>query len=150
MSQKNLRVILWLIISLGIALAPWVLLAQSKPIKKTKFNLNKHNEDAIGYAQAVKVGNTLYISGSVGQGDMDEAVKSVYQELEKTLQAYGASFQNVVKENVFTTNLEHFKQQQEQRKEFYKGDFPAATWVEVRQLYSPALVIEVELIAELQ
>jgi 2-iminobutanoate/2-iminopropanoate deaminase len=150
MSQKSWKVIFWLIISLGIALAPWVVLAQHPPIQKTKFNLNKADEDAIGYAQAVKVGKTLYISGSVGEGDMDKAVKLVYQELEKTLRAYGASFQNVVKENVFTTDLEGFKLKQELRKEFYKGDFPAATWVEVRQLYAPQLILEVELIAELE
>jgi 2-iminobutanoate/2-iminopropanoate deaminase len=146
----TIRVIIWFLMALGIALAPWILLAQGHPITKQKLNINKEVEDAIGYAQAVRVGKTLYISGSVGSGEMSNAVKAVYDELEKTLKAYGATFQNVVKENVFTTDLENFKQQQELRKKYYKDDFPAATWVEVRQLYNKDLIIEVELIAELE
>jgi 2-iminobutanoate/2-iminopropanoate deaminase len=150
MKSNGIKVIVWFLIALGIALAPWIVLAQGHPIRKQKFNINKENEDAIGYAQAVKIGKTLYISGSVGSGDMSNATKAVYDELEKTLKAYGATFQNVVKENVFTTDLENFRRQQVLRKKYYKEDFPAATWVEVRQLYNPDLVLEVELIAELE
>lgn len=149
-NNRSIRAIIWLLIALGIALAPWIVLAQGTPIQKQKFNINKEAEDAIGYTQAVKVGKTLYISGSVGSGEMSHAVKAVYDELEKTLKAYGASFQNVVKENVFTTDLENFKQQQGLRKNYYRDDFPAATWVEVRQLYNKDLIVEVELIAELE
>jgi 2-iminobutanoate/2-iminopropanoate deaminase len=150
MKSTGIRVIVWFLIALGIALAPWIVLAQEHPIKKQKFNVNKEMEDRIGYAQAVKVGHTLYISGSVGGGDMNKAVKAVYDELSLTLKAYGASFHNVVKENVFTTDLESFKGQQDLRKKFYNEDFPAATWVEVRQLYIKDLTVEIELIAELE
>ena len=149
MLSKNYKLLIWLIIALGIALAPWIVLAQEKPLHKQKFNIDKTSEDGIGYAQAVKVGKTLYISGSVGSGDMDKAVKTVYDELEKTLKAYNLTFQHVVKENVFTTNIDGFIQQQELRKKYYKGDFPAASWVQVQRLYTPELVVEIELIAEL-
>jgi 2-iminobutanoate/2-iminopropanoate deaminase len=149
-TQKQNRK-LWIIfaIALLIALLPWVLLAQDAGITKQKFNIDKAGEDRIGYAQAVKVGNTIYISGSVGAGSMENAVKSVYEELSKTLAAYGATFKNVVKENAFTTDIEALKKQQEQRKTYYNGDYPAATWVQVQQLYHPDFVLEVELIAEL-
>jgi enamine deaminase RidA (YjgF/YER057c/UK114 family) len=142
---------LWIIflICLLIALLPWVVLAQDAGLNKQKFNLNPEMEDGIGYAQAVKVGNTIYISGSVGGGEMNKAVKDVYDELAKTLAAYGATFKNVVKENIFTTNIEALKTQEALRKTYYNGDFPAASWVQVEQLYLPELILEVELIAEL-
>ena len=148
-SLKKQNRTLWIIflISLLIALLPWVLLAQGT--EKKKFHINKNGEDQIGYAQAVKVGHTIYISGSVGGGDIAKAVKDVYDELKKTLDSYGASFANVVKENVFTTDLDAFKTQGDVRRKYYNGDFPAATWVQVDRLYSPELTVEVELIAEL-
>jgi 2-iminobutanoate/2-iminopropanoate deaminase len=148
-STNNSNRKLWIIflIALLIALLPWVLLAQD--VKKKKFNINKAGEDAIGYAQAVKVGHTLYISGSVAGGEIAKAIKNVYDELEITLKSYGASFQNVVKENVFTTDLDAFKSQEALRRKYYNADFPAATWVQVDRLYNPELTVEVELIAEL-
>jgi hypothetical protein len=66
-TQKENRK-LWIIflIALLIALLPWVLLAHD--VKKENLNLSKAGKDAIGYAQAVRVGNTIYVSGSVGGG----------------------------------------------------------------------------------
>ena len=149
--ETNRKYLIWIFIALLIALLPWIVLAQdTKSIKKDKFYIDKQSEEGIGYVQAVKVGKTIYISGSVGWGEMEIATKRVYDELDKTLKAYDASFQNVVKENVFTTNIEAFKKQQGLRKTYYKGDFPAATWVQVQQLYNPDLILEVELIAELK
>ena len=148
-ATENRKYLYWFLIALLIALLPWFVLAQDTSVKKQKYNLNKEIEDEIGYAQAVRVWRTLYISGSVGAGSMDKAVKDVYDELSKTLAAYHATFKNVVKENAFTTDLEAFKKHIELRKSYYKGDYPAATWVQVQQLYLPELVLEIELVAEL-
>ena len=73
--------------------------------EKQKFHLNEKSENEIGYAQAVRVGDVLYISGSVGAGPMPKAIQDAYEELRKTLAAYGLTFRNVVKENVYTTRL---------------------------------------------
>jgi len=135
-------------------LLPFVLLfgsllhaADSVPTLKTeKFRLGDW-EDDIGYRQAVRVGNTLYISGTVGSGEMPAAIREAYRSLEQTLRHYGLSFQHVVKENIYTTQLEALKANLAIRREFYGKDFPAATWVQVARLYDPAHVIEVELIA---
>lgn len=126
-----------------------MLVAQSgiPPIEKEKFQHNKEVEDALGYTQAVKVGNTIYISGIPSGGDVPTQIKNVYQGLQKVLENYGAGFEHVVKENLFTTDMEGIKQHLELRKSFYKGEYPAATWVEVKGLYDPSLKLEVELIA---
>lgn len=118
-------------------------------LKKDKFNLDKAGEDKIGYAQAVKIGNTIYVSGAVGWGKMADALKLVYDEIDKTLKNYNATFSNVVKENLYSTELDSVIKFKDVRREYYKNDFPAATWVEVKRLYDPALVVEVEVIAVL-
>jgi 2-iminobutanoate/2-iminopropanoate deaminase len=104
-------------------------------------------EDDIGYRSAVRVGDTLYLSGIAGAGAMPDALRSVYGELQKVLAHYGLTFAHVVKENLHTTDLEAVKANQPVRRAFYGKDFPAATWVQVSRLYEPGHVLEVELIA---
>ena len=146
--KSNRRLIIIFIIALIIALLPWFVLAQS-PIAKEKFNLQPQGENQAGYTQAVKVGNTIYVSGTVARGPMNEAIKKVYSTLELTLKNYNATLQHVVKENLHTTQLDEVIKHQDVRKEFYKGDYPTATWVEIKRLYSPDAVLEVEVVAVL-
>lgn len=124
--------------------------AQENLIKKEKFHWVANAQDtAAGYAQAVKVDNVIYISGTVALNVTPAGIRQLYGGLEKTLQHFGASFQNVVKENLYTTDIEAMKQHNEARKAFYKGDFPAATWVQVSRLYMHEARLEVELVAYL-
>ena len=123
---------------------------QEKNIQKEKFNWGRGEQDtAAGYAQAVRVDNVLYISGTVARNVTPEDITRVYQNLERTLKHYGASFQNVVKENLYTTDIEAMKKYNYARKAFYKGDFPAATWVQISRLFMEDAKLEVELIAHL-
>ena len=124
--------------------------AQNKDIQKEKFNWGRGTQDTTaGYAQAVKVGNVIYISGTVARDVTPEGIKRVYDALERTLKSYGATFQNVVKETLFTTDIEAMKQHNAVRKAYYKGDFPAATWVQISRLFMADAKLEVELIAHL-
>lgn len=123
-------------------------MAGAQTIEKKKYNRNKESEDEVGYTQAVKVGNTIYISGVAARGDdMAVAIKKVYDALGKSLEAYGATYQNVVKENVYATDLPRFIENKGVRKEYFKDDYPAATWVGVKELYLKDFILEVELIA---
>ncbi len=119
------------------------------PIQKEKWHWNDPNKQdtSAGYAQAVKVGNVLYISGTVALSVNEEGVKRVYNNLERTLKQYGLNFTHVVKENLYTTDIEAMKQYNYVRKQFYKDDFPAATWTQVVRLYMAEARLEVELIA---
>lgn len=123
--------------------------SSSMLIKKEKFNIDKQGEDNIGYTQALKVGNTIYVSGSVGWGNMKDALKLAYDEIDKTLKHYNASFKNVVKENLYSTALDSVIANKEIRAQYYGTDYPAATWVEVKRLYNPGLVVEIEVTAVL-
>lgn len=120
-------------------------------IKKVKLHAYKQIEDEVGYSQAVKVGNTLYISGCTSSDtSMYLQIKSVMENIKATLAKYGATLQNVVKETVYTTNLDEFIANKEIHKAFYQNDYPASTWVEVKRLYLPQFRVEIEVIAQLK
>jgi 2-iminobutanoate/2-iminopropanoate deaminase len=111
-------------------------------------NPKKQNESA-GYAQVVKVGNTIYISG-IPTGDLsNKGVAGVNKALEESLKAFGASPKDVVKETLYTTDIEAMKKYTDPRREFYKGDFPAASWVQVSRLYEANAKLEIDLVAQL-
>jgi enamine deaminase RidA (YjgF/YER057c/UK114 family) len=108
---------------------------------------NEAVEQSIGFCQAVRVGDVLYISGVTGAAPMESAVPRVYEQLRAILEANGLTFADVVKETVFATDLDAFIKASDTRKRFYGSWLPAATWVQVQRLYLPSFVVEVELIA---
>ncbi|MBC7883241.1 MAG: RidA family protein [Anaerolineae bacterium] len=109
---------------------------------------NESVERSIGYCQAVRVGNLLYISGVPGRGPMKNAVPRVYGALKAILAANGLTFQNVVKENLYATDLDAMIKANNLRKPFYGTWIPAATWVQVQRLFRSEFVLEVELVAQ--
>ena len=125
--------------------------AQSSTIKKDKWHWNDplRQDTTAGYVQVVKVDNVLYISGAVALEVTPAGITQVYRALEKSLNSFGATFQNVVKENLYTTDMEAMQKHNAARKAFYKGDFPAATWTQISRLYMPEAKLEVELVAHL-
>ena len=125
--------------------------AQNNDIKKEKWHWGNalQQDTSAGYVQVVKVENVLYISGAVARDVTPEGITRVYQSLERSLKSFGATFQNVVKENLYTTDMEAMKKYNDARKVFYKGDFPAATWMGVSRLFMADAKLEVELIAHL-
>ena len=125
--------------------------AQDNNIKKEKWHWGNalQQDTSAGYVQVVKVDNVLYISGAVARDVTPEGITRVYQSLERSLKSFGATFQNVVKENLYTTDMEAMKRYNDARKVFYKGDFPAATWMGVSRLFMADAKLEVELIAHL-
>ena len=124
---------------------------QNNDIKKEKWHWGNalQQDTSAGYVQVVKVENVLYISGAVAREVTPEGITRVYQSLERSLKSFGATFQNVAKENLYTTDMEAMKRYNDARKVFYKGDFPAATWMGVSRLFMADAKLEVELIAHL-
>lgn len=108
---------------------------------------NEAIESSIGFCQAVRVGDAVYISGVTGAAPMETAVPRVYEQLRRILEANGLTFADVVKETVYATDLDAFIRVSGARKTFYGSWLPAATWVQVQRLYLPSFVVEVELIA---
>ena len=118
------------------------------------FSLRPETEKAFGYSHAVKLGNDIKISGAVSmddagnptaKGDLLQQMKNCYADLDKVLKHYGCSFDDVVVENVFTTNMPEFLKQSAYRNEIYKKQFPTGSWLGVKELALPEFMIEIEL-----
>lgn len=138
-------------ITLALLLLTGATFAQNKNIKKEKWHWNDplKQDTTAGYVQVLKVDNVLYISGAVALDITPAGITRVYRALEKSLSSFGATFQNVVKENLYTTDMEAMQKHNAARRAFYKGDFPAATWMQISRLYMPEAKLEVELVAHL-
>ena len=118
------------------------------------FLLRPEVEKAYGYSHAVKIGNDIKISGAVSMddegnptaiGDIEQQMKNCYSDLEKILKHYGCTFDDVIVENVFTTNMPKFLEVAGYRNEIYKGRFPTGSWLGVKELAIPEFMIEIEL-----
>lgn len=105
---------------------------------------------AIGtYSQAVKVGNTVYLSGQIPlvpggtalvDGDIAAQIKQVFENLKAVATAAGGSLQDVVKLNVYLTDLAHFPTVNEIMATYFIQPYPARAAVGVAQLPRGAAV----------
>ena len=118
------------------------------------YNLRPELEKSYGYSHAVKIGNDLKISGAVSMdekgtliapGNLDQQMKNCYADLEKILKHYGYTFDDVVVENVFTTDMAGFINVSSFRNSIYKKQFPTGTWLEVKGLALPGQLIEIDM-----
>ena len=118
------------------------------------FNLRPKLEKEYGYTHAVRIGNDLKISGAVSMndsgvivapGNMEQQMKNCYSDLEKILQHYGYTFDDVVAENVYTTNMADFIKASGFRNSIYKKQFPTGTWLEVKGLAIEGQLIEIDM-----
>jgi len=125
---------------------------------KQVFHLNGYEKD-FGYSQAVLVDKTLYVSGTVAvdaagrlvaAGDMPGQLRAVYTNLRHTLAAHQAGFDEVVKETIYTTNMDALLKASDVRFEYYdKERLPTVSWVQVQRLVDPGFLVEIEVVAEL-
>jgi 2-iminobutanoate/2-iminopropanoate deaminase len=118
------------------------------------FNLRPKLEKDYGYSHAVKIGDDLKISGAVSMndsgmiiapGNMEQQMRNCYSDLEKILQHYGYTFNDVVAENIYTTNMADFIKVSGYRNAIYKKQFPTGTWLEVKGLAIPGQLIEIDM-----
>jgi reactive intermediate/imine deaminase len=99
---------------------------------------------AIGtYSQAIKVGSTVYLSGQIplipatgelAQGDMDAQIRQVFDNLQAVAQAAGGSLADLVKLNVFLTDLGNFARVNQIMAEYFREPYPARAAVGVAAL----------------
>jgi len=122
--------------------------------KPEYYLLRPEVEKAYGYSHAVKIGNHIKISGAVSMdddgnptavGDLEQQMKNCYSDLNKILKHFNCTFDDVIKEDVFTTNMPLFLEHAAYRTEIYKNHFPTGTWLGVKELALPELLIEIEM-----
>jgi 2-iminobutanoate/2-iminopropanoate deaminase len=118
------------------------------------FLLRPEVEKAYGYSHAVKIGRHIKISGAVSMdadgaptavGDLEQQMKNAYADLDTILKHYGCTFDDVIVEDVFTTNMAKFLEAASYRNTIYSKHFPTGTWLEVKGLALPEFMIEIEM-----
>jgi reactive intermediate/imine deaminase len=105
---------------------------------------------AIGpYSQAVKVGDTVYLSGQIPlvpetmelvTGDMRSQIRRVFDNLAAVAEAAGGTLADVVKLNVFLTDLAQFSLVNEMMSEYFSEPYPARAAIGVAALPKGAAV----------
>jgi 2-iminobutanoate/2-iminopropanoate deaminase len=125
--------------------------------KETK-SLGMPWEKEYGYAQAVKLGDTIYVSGQVshddkgnivGRGNMEAQMSQAYSNVQKVLTQYGATMDNIVDEILFVTDMDSaFAAAGKCRDKAFSGTpNVSSTIVQIQRLAFPEFLIEIKCVA---
>jgi 2-iminobutanoate/2-iminopropanoate deaminase len=99
-----------------------------------------------------------YVSGMVARGvdpkelagmDEYEQAKLIFAKIKALLEAAGGTMSDVVKITVFVTNIKNNTKVWAARSEFFTGNFPTSTLVEVRSLATPEILVEINAVAHI-
>ena len=108
------------------------------------------------YTDAVRAGNTIYVSGQgaiaedgtlVGRGDVVAQTRKVLDNMTLALAAAGATLDDVVKVTVYLANVDDRPKVNEVRKAYFKDNKPASTLIEISRFAIEGMLIEIEAIA---
>ena len=129
-------------------------------INKKAKSLNMPWEKEYGYSQAVKVGDTIYLSGQVshddqgnilGEGNMEVQMRAAYANIKKVLAQYGATMDNVVDEILFVTDIDAAFPARVKMKQEVFSEVPVlgSTMVQIQRLAFPQLMVEIKCVAKI-
>lgn len=127
---------------------------------RTKVTVPDVAEAAPGlWSNAIRAGDLLFISGQVarpfegGAGmvgtDEYEQTRQIFSRIERIVKAAGGTLEDLVKMTIYVVNIGKNTEVWRARREFFSGDFPASTLVEVRSLAKPEVLVEIESVAYL-
>lgn len=110
-------------------------------------------ESLIGYSRAVKVGNTIEVSGTVatdeagqtiGEGNAYLQTKFILQKIETVLLQAGATLADVVRTRLFVTDISQWQEYGRAHGEVFSSINPCTSMIEVKALIAPQYLIEIE------
>ena len=115
-------------------------------------------EPVVGYSRAVRVGNTVHVSGTtatdeagniVGRGDLERQARQVFANVEKALTAVGGTLGDVVRTRMYVVDISQWEIVGRVHGEVFADTRPATTMVEVSRLVVLGLKVEINAIAEM-
>ena len=124
--------------------------------ERRRISSNSPYEDVIGFSRAVRVGDTVYVSGTVawsedgsfvGEGDVYAQAKQALLNIETALKQAGALLRDVVRTRIYLTDIDRWEEAARAHAEAFAEVKPAATMVEVSRLANPAMLVEIEAVA---
>lgn len=115
-------------------------------------------EDIVGYSRAVRIGNTIEVSGTVavrdgklvGQDNPYEQTKCILEIIDESLQKAGARLTDVVRTRIFVTDIGQWQMIGKAHGEVFGDIKPATSMIEVSRLISPEYLLEIEATAIVQ
>jgi enamine deaminase RidA (YjgF/YER057c/UK114 family) len=128
-------------------------------MERKNYSSGSQWEEIVGYSRAVKIGNTIEISGTVASGEDGNVVgandayaqtKFIYEKMESVLKQAGASLKDVVRVRMYVTDIRRWQEYGKAHSEFFKEIKPCNTMVEVRALIAPEYLIEIEATAMIE
>ena len=107
------------------------------------------------WSNCLVVGNQVFVAGMTarvgndipGGDSMYEQAKGTLTKIKHLIEAAGGCMDDVVKVNIFVTDIRQREEVWRARREFFSGDFPVSTLVEVSALAAPELLVEIEAVA---
>jgi enamine deaminase RidA (YjgF/YER057c/UK114 family) len=102
------------------------------------------------WSNCLVAGGVAYLAGMTAQGD-DEYVqaKAIFTKIRHLVEAAGGAMADIVKVTIFVTDIKEREKVWKARQEFFTGNFPASTLVQVAALATPALKVEIEAVAHI-
>jgi reactive intermediate/imine deaminase len=134
--------------------------ANGGKMKKQAIVSSKLSKPVGVFSHAVKAEGKqfLFISGLtardingnvVGKGDMRAQTRQILENMKLVLKEAEASFDQIVKVTVYVSDMTNFKDIHEIRAQYFKGDLPASTLVQVSRLVNEDCLIEIDAVAVL-
>ncbi len=122
-------------------------------MQRTNYSSGAKWEDIVGYSRAVKIGNTIEVTGTVavdensqlvGKDDAYAQTKFIIEKIEAVLKRAGASLQDVVRTRMFVTDIARWEEYGKAHGEFFSQVKPCTSMIEVKGLIDPEYLIEIE------
>jgi len=113
-------------------------------------------EDVIGFSRAVRVGDLVFVSGTVawgadgklvGAGDVYAQAKQTLANIEGYLREVGATLRDVVRTRIYLTDMGRWREVARAHREAFGDVRPASSMLEISRLAEPEMLVEIEAVA---
>lgn len=108
------------------------------------------------WSNCLVIGDHVYIAGMTSRSDEFDTIlgenayeqsKVIFDKIKALIEAAGGTMADVVKVNVFLADIDDRPQVWEARREYFTGDFPVSTLLEISKLVHPDMLVEIEAVA---